>query len=166
MAYNQGFDPNQAPEGYNAGYPPPAMAPVPAMYPAMAPEQLQEQVLAAYDVDMTVSQCGYPICCPGDQPKIKEPEFPLEIVARLGIKDELAKMFSGIETAFHDTGISHSVSRRFRDSSVILLRRDAHVPLSPPPLLPAVFTDLCRLLLLQCPEKKAGRDHGRFQLFW
>ena len=50
-------------------------------------------LISTFYLDMKASGCGYPICCPGNQPKFEEVDFFPRQVKDLGIEDDLRKLF-------------------------------------------------------------------------
>ena len=57
-------------------------------------------------LDMTSSGCGYPMCCPGKQPKFVRPPFPNRYIQNnLQLWDDLEDFMLESEEIFHKTGI-------------------------------------------------------------
>lgn len=57
----------------------------------------EEVVLEVFYLDPTSSECGYPICCPGDQPKFIRPQFESQAVAEIGLASQLEEFFEESE---------------------------------------------------------------------
>ena len=69
----------------------------------MADNNPDNVTMATFHLDMTSDQCGYPICCPGNQPNFVEVSFfPSQISE---IEDDLRKFFDDAKEAFHETGM-------------------------------------------------------------
>ncbi len=51
-------------------------------------------------------KCGYPIFCPGEQPRFVEPQFFVGQLANCGIEEsQLRRFFDDAKEIFHDTGM-------------------------------------------------------------
>jgi len=62
-------------------------------------------ILATFYLDLESAQCGYPICCPGNQPHFKPMPFFPENLQPLGVENDLKEVMSEIDVAFHETGM-------------------------------------------------------------
>jgi len=65
----------------------------------------EERVIYAFEVDMSSDQCGYPICCQGNQPHIKKPEFYPESLVTLDLADKVNELCEEMDEIFHSTGM-------------------------------------------------------------
>ena len=63
----------------------------------------EDVVVESYRLDLTMSQCGYPLCCPGDQPKFVPNPFPSQAAQAADV--QLGTFFSESEEIFHETGM-------------------------------------------------------------
>ena len=59
--------------------------------------------ITTFHLDMASDQCGYPICCPGIQPKFVEISFFPSQVSE--IEDDLRKLFEDAKEVFQETGM-------------------------------------------------------------
>ena len=59
--------------------------------------------ITTFYLDMASDQCGYPVCCPGNQPKFVEVSFFPSQVSE--IEDDLRKLFEDAKEVFHETGM-------------------------------------------------------------
>ena len=65
----------------------------------------EDLLLANFMLDLSSNQCGYPICCPGNQPKFVEVNFFPTSLTDMGIENDLREFFEGAEKIFHETGM-------------------------------------------------------------
>jgi len=62
-------------------------------------------VLTTFYLDLSSSQCGYPICCPGDQPHFQPVPFLPENIQTLNIESDVKQVMGEIDGIFHNTGM-------------------------------------------------------------
>ena len=62
------------------------------------------KVVLTVNLDMASSKCGYPICCPGDQPKFVTPSFYSSEVMELVPTEDLDKFFTAVSDLMVETG--------------------------------------------------------------
>jgi len=61
--------------------------------------------LETFYLNADSSQCGYPICCPGEQPHFKLPRFSSKTLRDSGIQAELEQLFASADEIYYDTGM-------------------------------------------------------------
>ena len=66
-------------------------------------EDTGKVLLASLDVDLTPSQCGIPILCPGKQAKFRDLKFLPSSLVDLDIKEDLTDLISRANKIFHAT---------------------------------------------------------------
>ena len=59
--------------------------------------------ITTFYLDLASDECGYPICCPGNQPKFVEISFFPSQVSE--IEDDLRKLFEDAKEVFQETGM-------------------------------------------------------------
>ena len=65
----------------------------------------EDLLLANFMLDLSSNQCGYPICCPGNQPKFIEVNFFPTSLTDMGIENDLREFFEESEKIFYETGM-------------------------------------------------------------
>ena len=65
----------------------------------------EERILHTFALDNRSSDCGYPLCCPGRQPRYVQPQFYPSAITNLGIEKALRIFFKDIKQVFHRTGM-------------------------------------------------------------
>lgn len=65
----------------------------------------EDLLLATFQLDMSASQCGYPLCCPGKQPKFVDVEFFPTSIRDMGLEQDLREFMEETEEIYHDTGM-------------------------------------------------------------
>lgn len=59
-----------------------------------------------YPLDLTSDQCGYPLCCPGNQPKFRKPAFPNDYINyHLDMWPDMEEFILESGEIFHKTGM-------------------------------------------------------------
>lgn len=67
---------------------------------------MNDVCIESYRLDLSSDQCGYPICCPGNQPKFIPPAFPNSYIdGHLGMWPELKEFMSDAAEIFRVTGM-------------------------------------------------------------
>ena len=63
-------------------------------------------VVDTFDMDVTVSTCGLPFCCPGKQPRFVKPDVVNPYLSEtLAAKEEIDVLLEDLNGAFSETGL-------------------------------------------------------------
>ena len=65
----------------------------------------EDLLLATFLLDMQSDQCGYPICCPGNQPKFQEVNFFPTSISHLNMEADIRELMDDTAKIFHETGM-------------------------------------------------------------
>ena len=65
----------------------------------------EDLLLATFLLDMQSDQCGYPICCPGNQPKFQEVNFFPTSISHLNMEADIRELMEDTAKIFHETGM-------------------------------------------------------------